>query len=209
MMIKKFKAALIPLVIIIIGRLIALIPAQVVEPIQTATASITDARDTISINPSDVPSVSQLKAMGFTDRDIKSAGFVSGMSRIALKYAAEKAKYERRYADAKDRADLNRRMGKPVNKRDKAIIDQYEEQQRNKNKPKFTKRNLFGNAFSDWLEWRKGSNNQQNITQIDWSKEIHNYFNPPLPNPQMKSIGQWVSIGGILYLMKVLIPVFI
>lgn len=208
-MIKRLKAVLIPLVIIIIGRLIAQIPAQVTEPAQTATASITDTRNPISINSADILSTSQLKALGFKDQDIKQAGFVSGMSRIALKYAQEKAKYEKRYNDAKDRADLNRRMGKKVSKRDKAIIDQYEEQQRNKNKPKFTKRNLFGNALCNWLEWRKGSNNQQNIKQMDWSKGIENYFNPPLSDLQMQTVGQWVSIGGVLYLMKVLVPIII
>ena len=162
--IKKYL--ILALLMILVGRIMTFAPNVQAAPITEIPITIT---------------AEELKAEGFSDKELKSMGFVNGLGKIIIYNAKQKQLWNARVEKARERVEVSKRIGKKPSPRDLYILERDNEIKNPPKKPMGEK--LFGQFGVQIMDYFKGTGNDAKII-----------------------MGEGLTIAGLLLLLKTLAP---
>lgn len=124
----------------------------------------------------------ELMVEGFTNNELKSMGFVNGLGKIIIYNAKQKQIWDQRVEKARERYEVAKRSGKKISPRDTYLLERDNEL---KNPPK---EKLGKKLFGDF--------------GVQSFQKFKDYFN----SESAKIVGEGLTIGGFLLLLKALAP---
>jgi len=148
-----------------------------------------NSHDTQASQVTEIPitiTANELKSEGFSDKELKSMGFANGLGKIIIYNAKQKQLWNARVEKARERVEVSRRTGKKPNPRDLYLLERDNEIKNPPKKPMSEK--LFGRFGAQIKDYFKGSENGDSAKII---------------------LGEGLTIGGLLMLLKVLAPLAI
>lgn len=120
----------------------------------------------------------ELRLEGFNDSELRSMGFVNGLGKIIIYNAKQKQLWNARVEKARERVEVAKKMKKKPSPKDLYILERDEQL---KNPPKTPlKEKLFGK----------------------FGVQVSDYFKSDIKI----SLGDGLTIGGVLLLLKTLAP---